>query len=635
MPLITLTDLSIAFGDNLLLNRASLALSAGQKTGLIGRNGEGKSTLLKIIGSQISADEGDIRLAPGVRIAMLEQSPKVSSTASVFEYVALGLGETGSVLAEYQSLVSSSDLTDKQLNHLSDLQHKLDGSGGWSLQSTVDRTLSRLGLDGTISVAKLSGGWQRRASLARALVSAPDILLLDEPTNHLDVESIVWLEKQIIQFDGAIVFVTHDREFLQRVATNIVELDRGKLKSWPGTYSDYLSRKAAALEQEERQNAVFDKKLAKEETWIRQGIKARRTRNEGRVRALKKMRQEQSERRNRKGNVRLELEQSQQSGKRVIEATNISYKIADQQIISSFSTRIIRGDRIGLIGPNGIGKTTLLRLLLKDLMPDSGEVIHGTRIEVAYFDQLRSELDPDRTVVDTIGEGREEVTINGRSRHVISYLSDFLFSPDRSRSPIKALSGGERARVLLAKLFSKSANLLIMDEPTNDLDIETLELLEELLLQFDGTLLLVSHDRKFLDNVVTSTFSFEGDGIVREYVGGYSDWLRQTEISKNTENKKNRPQKGNRQAQPASPVATQTTPQTAKKKLSYKLQRELDMLPDKIDKLEAEQETLSTQMSQPDFYNQPEKTVKDVSSRLNKVSTELEDCFQRWAELDS
>ena len=635
MPLITLTDLSIAFGDNLLLNRASLSLYAGQKTGLIGRNGEGKSTLLKIIGSQISADAGDIRLDPGVRIAMLEQSPKVSSTASVFEYVALGLGETGSVLAEYQSLVTSSNLSDKQLNHLSDLQHKLDSSGGWSLQSTVDRTLSRLGLDGSISVAKLSGGWQRRASLARALVSAPDILLLDEPTNHLDVESIVWLEKQIIQFDGAIVFVTHDREFLQRVATNIVELDRGKLSSWPGTYGDYLSRKAAALEQEERQNAVFDKKLAKEETWIRQGIKARRTRNEGRVRALKKLRQEQSERRSRKGNVRLELEQSQQSGKRVIEATNISYKIAGQQIISSFSTRIIRGDRIGLIGPNGIGKTTLLRLLLKELVPDSGEIIHGTRIEVAYFDQLRSELDPNRTVVDTIGEGREEVTINGRSRHVISYLSDFLFSPDRSRSPIKALSGGERARVLLAKLFSKSANLLIMDEPTNDLDIETLELLEELLLQFDGTLLLVSHDRKFLDNVVTSTFSFEGNGIVKEYVGGYSDWLRQTGTSKSTENKKQKTKKENRQPQSARPAPTQETIPTAKKKLSYNLQRELDMLPDKIDKLEAEQRKLTLQMSRTDFYNQPEKTVKDVSSRLNNISAELEECFQRWAELDA
>jgi ATP-binding cassette subfamily F protein uup len=635
MPLITLTDLSIAFGDNLLLNRASLSLYAGQKTGLIGRNGEGKSTLLKIIGSQISADAGDIRLDPGVRIAMLEQSPKVSSTASVFEYVALGLGETGSVLAEYQSLVTSSNLSDKQLNHLSDLQHKLDSSGGWSLQSTVDRTLSRLGLDGSISVAKLSGGWQRRASLARALVSAPDILLLDEPTNHLDVESIVWLEKQIIQFDGAIVFVTHDREFLQRVATNIVELDRGKLSSWPGTYGDYLSRKAAALEQEERQNAVFDKKLAKEETWIRQGIKARRTRNEGRVRALKKLRQEQSERRSRKGNVRLELEQSQQSGKRVIEATNISYKIAGQQIISSFSTRIIRGDRIGLIGPNGIGKTTLLRLLLKELVPDSGEIIHGTRIEVAYFDQLRSELDPNRTVVDTIGEGREEVTINGRSRHVISYLSDFLFSPDRSRSPIKALSGGERARVLLAKLFSKSANLLIMDEPTNDLDIETLELLEELLLQFDGTLLLVSHDRKFLDNVVTSTFSFEGNGIVKEYVGGYSDWLRQTRTSKSTENKKQKTKKENRQPQSARPAPTQETIPTAKKKLSYNLRRELDMLPDKIDKLEAEQRKLTLQMSRTDFYNQPEKTVKDVSSRLNNISAELEECFQRWAELDA
>jgi ATP-binding cassette subfamily F protein uup len=479
----------------------------------------------------------------------------------------------------------------------------------------------------------LSGGWQRRASLARALVSNPDILLLDEPTNHLDIESITWLEKQILKFRGAVVFVTHDREFLQRVATGILELDRGKLVLWPGTYPDYLARKAASLQQEARQNAEFDRKLAGEEAWIRQGIKARRTRNEGRVRALTKLRQQQAERRQRTGNVNMRIEQGQQSGKRVIEASNVDFEINGNTIISSFSTQIIRGDRIGLIGPNGVGKTTLLRLLLGQLTPSNGEIQHGTRLETAYFDQLRTALDPSKTVVDLIGEGREQITINGKSKHVISYLSDFLFTPQRSRSPVKALSGGERARVLLARLFSKPANLLVLDEPTNDLDIETLELLEELLLQFEGTLLLVSHDRKFLDNVVTSTLSFEGKGLVREYVGGYSDWLRQSNPKIHPGQAGKSTARGKSEPMPSSKAAVLATGN--RKKLSYKLQRELDQLPGEIDRLESHQQELARKMSTPGFYDRDADSVRKVANDLKQTETALEQCYQRWAELES
>ena len=478
-------------------------------------------------------------------------------------------------------------------------------------------------------IASLSGGWQRRVSLARALVCDPQILLLDEPTNHLDLESIIWLERQLGKFKGAVMFVTHDREFLQNVSTDIAELDRGKLVEWPGTYADYLRRKEAFLEQEERQNAVFDKKLAREEIWIRQGIKARRTRNEGRVRALARMRNERSERRNRKTNVNLEIDQRKQSGKLVIEAKNIQFRYDDEVIVENFSTRIIRGDRIGLIGPNGIGKTTMLKLLLGQLNPTNGSVVHGTHLEVAYFDQLRSQLNLDQTVIDVIGEGREQIIINGRSKHVISYLSDFLFTPARSRSPVKALSGGERARVLLAKLFSKPTNMLIMDEPTNDLDIETLELLEELLLQFDGTLLLVSHDRRFLDNVVTSTISFEGNGRVQEYIGGYTDWLRQ--ISQRSSNTARSARKKEPGVASDKPVATASKI----KKLNYNDQRELENLPTLIETLEKEQNVLATEISNPDFYNQEKETINNILSRMKSVSDQLEQHYKRWAELES
>jgi ATP-binding cassette subfamily F protein uup len=633
MTLATFTDVSIAFGDNLLLDRANLKLEPGHRIGLIGRNGEGKTTLLKIIGSEIKPDDGTVRITPGTVVAALEQDQSGVTNGTVFEYVARGLGTTGELLTQFQLLSAIDNPVAGDLARLARIQDQLDSENGWNLQATVDRTLGRLGLDGSATISTLSGGWQRRASLARTLVSNPDILLLDEPTNHLDIESISWLEKQILKFNGAIVFVTHDREFLARVATDIVELDRGKLVMWPGSYQDYLTRKAAALHQEARQNAEFDKKLANEEAWIRQGIKARRTRNEGRVRALKKLRQDQAERRQQKGNVNLQVDQGQKSGKRVIEATNVSYDIAGETIISGFSTQIIRGDRIGLIGPNGIGKTTLLRLLLKQIEPGSGKIHHGTRLDTAYFDQLRSQLDPAKTVIDIIGEGREQITINGKSKHVISYLSDFLFTPQRSRSPVKALSGGERARVLLARLFSKPANLLVLDEPTNDLDIETLELLEELLLQFEGTLLLVSHDRKFLDNVVTSTLSFEGKGRVSEYVGGYTDWLRQAApvTGKHVDSEKSG------RKSPGASITAPTPPakMVGGKKLSYKLQRELEQLPGEIEELEILQNQLNDKISAPGFYDQDAKTVRNVTTSLKQAEAALERCYLRWAELES
>ncbi len=626
MSLLTLTNLCIAYGDNKLLDQANLTLEPGQRIGLIGRNGEGKTTLLNIINSAISADDGEIRLKPGTTIATLEQSPSLNEATTVFELVASGIGEVGHLLGEYHRLSQQSD---PRLDLLGELQHKLDSCDGWNIQARVDKTLSRLNLNADDNVGGLSGGWQRRVSLARALASDPQILLFDEPTNHLDLETIIWLEKQTRKFTGGILFITHDREFLQNVATDIAELDRGKLVIWPGNYNDYLKRKAAALEQEQRQYSEFDKKLAKEEVWIRQGIKARRTRNEGRVRALEKMRLERMERRNRKSNVNLELEQGKQSGKLVIEASNICFSYEKIIVVKDFSCRIIRKDRIGLIGPNGIGKSTLLKLLLDGLQPHSGTVKHGTKIEVAYFDQLREHLNLESTVIDTIGQGREQIEINGRTRHVISYLSDFLFSPARSRSPIKSLSGGEKARVLLARLFSKPANLLVMDEPTNDLDIETLELLEELLLQFEGTLLLVSHDRKFLDNVVTSTFSFQGNGVISEQVGGYSDWLRMSEAKAVTQ------KRGKSKSSPTITTELTAPSRTSKTKLSYKEQHELDSLPKQIEEIESKQDQLTQLISDTNFYDRPKADIDNTLKQLKSVSDQLEQLYQRWGELES
>ena len=627
MSLLTISNLSIAFGHHNLLDNANLSLDKQQRVGLIGRNGEGKSTLLAILDQKITADEGDFRTRPGLKIALLDQTPDPVENESVFDLVARGLGDTGSVLAEYHQVSTMAAIDHVQLKRLDELQQKLDNSDGWNAHARINKTLSRLNLNADDRVSALSGGWQRRAALAQTLVCNPDLLLLDEPTNHLDTDAIIWLERQLLKFKGAILFVTHDREFLQNVCTDILELDRGKLINWPGSYSDYLSRKAAALEQERRQNAVFDKKLAKEEAWIRQGIKARRTRNEGRARALQKMRTEQARRRNKPSNARLEINKGSESGKIVIEAENINFKINQQIIVRDFSTRIIRGDRIGLIGPNGIGKTTLLKILLKEIEPQTGSVQHGFHLKVANFDQSRAQLDLEKTIVDMIGQGREQISINGKDKHVISYLADFLFAPGRARSPIKSLSGGERARVLLAMLFSKPVNLLIMDEPTNDLDIETLELLEEQLLQFKGTLLMVSHDRRFLDNVVTSTLSFEGMGRINDNVGGYSDWLQHGSKARPRQT----PEKTVKSVsgKPDRKIAGK------KKKPGFNEQRELSALTAKIEHLENHQNSLTRTISEPDFYTRSRNDINAALEEIKSISTQLEQCYQRWEELDS
>ncbi|MGZ4995876.1 MAG: ATP-binding cassette domain-containing protein, partial [Methylobacter sp.] len=539
MPLLRLSNVSIAYGTHALLNNADFQLDAGERVGLLGRNGEGKSTLMKIIAGNIQPDHGEIWQQPGLRLAWLEQTPELPDDATIYDAVAGGLGELGEWITRYHAMTLTMDYEDdKALNELGDLQHKLESHNGWHFQQRVETTLTKLDLPGELKINGLSGGWKRRVALARALVIEPEVLLLDEPTNHLDFESITWLEEQILNFQGAVLFVTHDRSFLQKLATRIIDLDRGNLVSWQGTYDDFLTRKAAALEDEANQNAEFDKKLADEEVWIRQGVKARRTRNEGRVRALERLRAERAQRRNTQGTSKISLDRGDASGKKVIEVNDISFGYADRQIIKHFSTLIQRGDKIGLIGANGAGKSTLLKLLLKQLEPTSGTVEQGTRLEIAYFDQLRDQLDPEMTVADTVADGNDFVEIAGNKRHVMSYLGDFLFAPARARSPVKSLSGGEKNRLLLARLFTKPANLIVMDEPTNDLDLETLELLEEKLVDFDGTLLLVSHDRAFLDNVVTSVFVLDGSGEVDEFVGGYTDWMNHVKQAKQTETAK-------------------------------------------------------------------------------------------------
>ena len=595
MPLVTLDRVSIAFGHLPLLDEVAMQIDARERVSVIGRNGTGKSTLLKILSGEIPPDTGAVWRQPSLRIARLEQDVPLSAHRSVFDVVAEG--------------------------HT----HHLEVDEAWLREHHVELILSRLELPADAIVDTLSGGWRRRVLLARALVGQPDLLLLDEPTNHLDIEAIQWLESFLAEYEGAVMFVTHDRAFLQRLATRIIELDRGKLTSWPGNYATYLRRKDEALANEQVLADKFDKKLAEEEVWVRQGIKARRTRNEGRVKALEAMRVERAARREQIGNVRLQVEQAEQSGKLVFEAKGISKGFAGAPIIREFSTRVIRGDRIGLIGPNGAGKTTLLRMLLGELKPDEGEIRLGANVQIAYYDQQREQLDPERTVFDTVGEGNDTVTANGRTRHVHAYLRDFLFSDERARSPVKALSGGERNRLLLARLFTRPANVLVLDEPTNDLDLETLELLEEQLVEWPGTLLLVSHDRAFLDNVVTSTFVFEGDGRVQEYVGGYEDWVRQRLAEK---------------ARVKTDPAERTKPKTTKiaarpKKLSFKEQRELDGLPAAIERLESEQRALAAKIASPAFYKEAADTIKQSLSRVDEVQRELAVVYARWGELDA
>ena len=628
MPLLSIDHLSIAFGAEKLLDDASFQLDAGERVCLIGRNGAGKTTLLRLLAGEIQPDSGDIWRQPGLRVATLAQELPADTTATVFEIVAGGLEGLGNLLADYHdaALRLTHDHTPESMRRMDQLQHELEAHDGWRWQQRVETVISRLQLPADTPLAELSGGWRRRVLLGRALVRDPDVLLLDEPTNHLDLETIQWLEDELLEFRGGLLFVTHDRALLQRLATRLLELDRGALTSWPGDYANFLEKKAALLEVEARHNAKFDKKLAQEETWIRQGIKARRTRNEGRVLALLALREERCQRREQLGKASFTLEQAELSGKLVIEAKNVHYAWQGEPLIRDFSTRIMRSDRIGLIGPNGSGKTTLLNLLLGRLSPDVGQVRHGTKLEIAYFDQLREPLDPEQTVLDSVAGGRETLEINGQRRHVIGYLGDFLFTAQRARSPVKSLSGGERNRLLLARLFTKPANLLVMDEPTNDLDLETLELLEELLLDYTGTLLLVSHDRAFLDNVVTSCVVFEGDGRIREYVGGYNDWLRQRPAPELVAVTKPRPE----------PKPVIRPPKSATSgKLGYNERRELERLPARIEELEQRQRDLHALTADPAFYKQEPVTITRRMEELRALEAELEAAYGRWEELET
>ena len=600
MPLVALDHVSIAYGHLPLLDDVALQIEAGERVSVIGRNGTGKSTLLQIIGGDQAPDRGSVWRQPGLRVARLEQDVPLSTDRPVSAVVAEGL---------------------------SGLTH--DAADEWRREHRVDLILSRLQLPPEAIVNTLSGGWRRRVLLARALVAEPDLLLLDEPTNHLDIDAITWLENFLADYRGAVVFVTHDRAFLQRLATRIVELDRGRLTSWPGDYATFLRRKDEWLANQTVQDEKFDKRLAEEEVWLRQGVKARRTRNEGRVRALMAMRDERAARRESIGSARLQIERADRSGQLVFEADRITKSFGGVTVVGEFSTRVMRGDRIGLIGPNGAGKTTLLRMLLGDMEPDSGEVRRGANVLVAYYDQQREQLDPERTVFDTVGDGNETVTVNGQPRHVHAYLRDFLFPAERARSPVKALSGGERNRLLLARLFTRPANVLVLDEPTNDLDLETLELLEAQLVDWPGTLLLVSHDRAFLDNVVTSTFAFEGNGRVEEYVGGYDDWLRQRAAARSVA-----------VAASAAPAlgkdaAPRTGPSVAARKLSYKEQREFAELPAQIETLEAEQIELSARVADGDFYKEPAATIDGTLARLTELQQALTSAYARWDALDS
>lgn len=625
--LITLDNVSLAFGLDVLLDKVKLQITSGERVCLIGRNGAGKSSLLKIIEGVMQPDSGDIWRQPGLRIARLEQELPQHITGTVYEFVAQGLAEAGKLLADYHALTQRlmHDHTDEDLKELERLQHAIDANNGWEFEQAIKTVLTRLELDPEQRVADLSGGWQRRAALAKALVISPELLLLDEPTNHLDIEAIQWLEDQLLGWNVGLLFITHDRSLLQRLATRIIELDRGNLTSWPGDYDNFLRRKEEMLHAEAKQNAVFDKKLAQEEVWIRQGIKARRTRNEGRVRALQAMRLERSKRREVQGKVSFDVNKAEKSGRIVIEAENITQRFNDKNIIKDFSICIMRGDRIGLIGPNGVGKSTLLNILLGKLPPQHGTVKHGTKLQIAYFDQLRQALDLEKSVKENVVQGSDTIEINGRKQHIISYLGEFLFTPQRAMTPVKALSGGECNRLLLARLFSQPANLLVMDEPTNDLDIETLELLEELLGNYDGTLLLVSHDRAFLDNVVTSTLVFEGDGKIGEYVGGYQDWLRQV----------HQKQQVKVTSEKADKEKINKNKVNQHKKLSYNQQKELADLPKKIAQWEKEQAELQQLVADPKFYKQDQKTVAETAARLQELDRIIATGYQRWEELEN
>ncbi|EJA3104038.1 ABC transporter ATP-binding protein [Vibrio vulnificus] len=634
MALLTIHNGQLAFGDNPLLDKADFVLQEHERVCLVGRNGAGKSTLMKVLAGEVILDDGKLQITQDVVVSRLEQDPPRNEPGTVYDYVASGLAEVGEQLKIYHDLLDlvAQEPTEKNINRLARVQEQLDHANAWRFEDRVKHVLAALKLDAETKLTALSGGWQRKAALAKALVCDPDVLLLDEPTNHLDVTTIEWLETFLKDFRGSIIFISHDRAFIKTMATRIVDLDRGKLASFPGDYDNYLIEKEEMLRVEEMQNAEFDKKLAQEEVWIRQGIKARRTRNEGRVRALKKLREERQSRVDVQGKAKIQIDDAARSGKIVFEAEKLQFSFDGKKIVDDFSFNIMRGDRIALIGPNGCGKSTVLKLLLDQLKPESGRLHCGTKLEVAYFDQYREILDPEKTVIDNLADGKQEVTVGGRERHALSYLQDFLFSPKRARTPVKALSGGEKNRLLLARIFLKPNNLLILDEPTNDLDIETLELLEELLANYQGTLLLVSHDRQFVDNTVMTSWIFEGEGKIEEFVGGYHDAQQQRKqaIEAREVMEKSAPKAKVVEETPKTAPAKNTS-----KKLSYKLQRELEALPAKLEQLEADIEALQEQVNSAEFFAQPVETTQPVLEQLAALEQELEIAFERWEELEA
>ena len=637
MALLNLSNAYLGFGDHPLLDHTELHIEPNERVCLVGRNGAGKSTLMKVLAGEIQLDDGKLTLEKDIVVTRLEQDPPRHVQESVFDYVAEGIAHLSDLLKQYHHISQQmqTDYSDELLTKLSHIQAQLEHNNGWQFENRIQDTLKLLELDPDKKLCELSGGWVRRAALARALVADPDILLLDEPTNHLDVEAITWLEDLLLNFKGSIIFISHDRSFIRKMATRIVDLDRGKLVSYPSNYDLYLETKAEDLRVEELQNTLFDKKLAQEEVWIRQGIKARRTRNEGRVRALKKLREERRNRREVQGSAKIQIDQSTRSGKIVFDIENASYEVAGKTLLKNFSATIQRGDKIALVGANGCGKTTFIKLLLGELQPTSGTIHCGTKLEVAYFDQYRAELDLEKTVMDNVADGKQDIEVNGVKRHVLGYLQDFLFPPKRAMTPVKALSGGERNRLLLAKLLLKPNNLLILDEPTNDLDVETLELLEELLTDYQGTLIIVSHDRQFIDNTVEECFFFEGDGVVNKYIGGYFDAKQQqiqyhASLAANSQNvKKNEPLA-------IEPVKAEKPKAEQKKvKLSYKEQRELEALPAQMEALEAEMEALQTEVNSTDFFSKEASYTQAQLQKLAEAEMALEQAFERWEQLEN